>query len=145
MRCMKKTVLTLIVLLFLLTTQSLLAGEKKTIFYNITSDDTWAAGMALGQANKALDSGYKVVIFLNVRGVYLASKSFNSDIAIASSMSLQDMLKGAMKKGATAIICPMCMKKAGITQDDLIEGIVKGGPDVTLKAMTADDTVVISY
>ena len=145
MRCMKKTVLTLIVLLFLLTTQSLLAGEKKTIFYNITSDDTWAAGMALGQANKALDSGYKVVIFLNVRGVYLASKSFNSDIAIASSMSLQDMLKGAMKKGATAIICPRCMKKAGITQDDLIEGIVKGGPDVTLKAMTADDTVVISY
>jgi hypothetical protein len=37
------------------------------------------------------------------------------------------------------------MNKVGITQDDLIEGIVKGGPDVTMKAMTADDTVVISY
>ena len=29
--------------------------------------------------------------------------------------------------------------------DDMIPGAVKGGPDVTMKAMTAEDTVVISY
>jgi hypothetical protein len=37
------------------------------------------------------------------------------------------------------------MRKVRLTQDDLIAGIVKGGSDITLKAMTADDTVVISY
>jgi predicted peroxiredoxin len=137
--------LVLSVLLLLLGATSLSAGEKKTIFYNLTTDEAWAAGMALGQANKALESGYNVVIFLNVRGVLLASKSFKSDISSGSGMSLQEMLKAAIKKGAKAIICPMCMNKVGITQDDLIEGIVKGGPDVTMKAMTADDTVVISY
>ena len=47
--------------------------------------------------------------------------------------------------GATDRICPMCMQKVGMSMDDLVEGVVKGGPDVTLKAMTADNTVVISY
>jgi predicted peroxiredoxin len=122
-----------------------LADEQKTIFYNVTTDEAWAAGMALGQANKALEAGYKVVIFLNVRGVFIASKAFVTDINGASGKSLQDMLKAAMANGAQAIICPMCLGKAGMTMDDVIEGVVKGGPDVTMKAMTADDTVVISF
>jgi predicted peroxiredoxin len=60
-------------------------------------------------------------------------------------MSLQDMLKAAMEKGAQAIICPMCLRKAGMTMEDVIAGVEKGGPDVTMKAMTADNTVIISY
>ena len=146
---MSKKITSMLILSFLLIlsfTTPLAAEEgSKTIFYNITTDDTWAGGMALGQANKALENGYKVVIFLNVRGVFIASKSFNTDTLSASGMSLQDMLKGAIKKGARAIICPMCMKKAGMTKDDIIEGVEKGGPDVTMKLMTADDTAIMSY
>ncbi len=121
------------------------ADEKKTIFYNLTTDEAWAAGMAIGQATKALENGYNVAIFLNVRGVFLASKKFKTDSWAASGESLQDMLKTARDKGAKVIICPMCMKKAGLSMDDIIEGVVKGGPDVTMKAMTADNTAVISF
>jgi predicted peroxiredoxin len=134
--------------MFLLTitvAAPLSASDGKTIFYNVTTDEAWAAGMALGQANKALEAGYKVVVFLNVRGVFIASRSFVTDTNGASGKSLQDMLKAAMGKGAQAIICPMCMGKAGMTMDDVIEGVVKGGPDVTMKAMTADNTAVISF
>ncbi len=123
---------------------TLSATEKKTIFYNVTTEEVWPAGMALGQANMALKNGYKVVIFLNVRGVFLASTSFKTDSFGGSGKSLQDMLRSAMDGGAKVVICPMCMKKAGMTMDDVIKGIVKGGPDV-MKAMTADDTAVISY
>lgn len=137
------------ILLFLLFATTALApvaaDTGKTIFYNVTSDEAWRAGMALGQANAALGAGYKVVIFLNVRGVFLASTHFATDSFGGSGKSLQDMLKAAMQKGATVIICPMCMQKAGLTMDDMIPGAVKGGPDVTMKAMTAEDTVVISY
>lgn len=121
------------------------ADEQKTIFYNVTTDEAWAAGTALGQANKALEVGYKVVIFLNVRGVFIASKSFVTDTNGATGKSLQDMLKAALAKGAQVSICPMCMRKAGMTMDDLIEGVVKGGPDVSMKALTADNTAVISF
>lgn len=133
-------------LLLILSVMPLSADENnKTIFYNITTDEAWAGGMALAQANKALENGYKVVLFLNVRGVFLASKSYQTDTLSASGMSLQDMLKAAIKKGGKAIICPMCMQKVGMSKDDLIEGVEKGGPDITMKLMTADDTVVISY
>ena len=134
-----------LILLFLPLTGTLSAENKKTIFYNITTEEAWSAGMALAQANKALDNGYNVVIFLNVRGVFIAAKSFNTDSFSSSGKSLQDMLKSAMDKGAKAVICPMCMKKAGMTMDDVIEGVVGGGPDTTMKAMTADNTVVISF
>ena len=121
------------------------ADEKKTIFYNLTTDEAWAAGMALGQATKALENGYDVAIFLNVRGVFLASKKFTTDGSGASGRSLREMLETARDKGAKVIICPMCMKKAGLTMNDVIEGVVKGGPDVTMKTMTADNTAVISF
>lgn len=143
---MKSLTNSLVALVFLFAMgTSASADEQKTIFYNVTTDEAWAAGMALGQANKALESGYKAVIFLNVRGVFIASKSFKTDSNGATGKSLQDMLRAAMDKGAQAIICPMCMGKAGMAMEDVIEGVVKGGPDVTLKAMTAEDTTVISY
>ncbi len=134
-----------LILVVALLSGSVSADEKKTIFYNITTDEAWAAGMALGQANKSLENGYNVAIFLNVRGVFLASKQFKTDSWGDSGKSLQDMLKSAMDKGAKAIICPMCMKKVGMTMGDLIKGVVKGGPNVTMKAMTAEDPVVIRF
>jgi predicted peroxiredoxin len=141
----KQTVwLSALVLILTLSTAAI-ADERKTIFYNVTTEEAWSAGMALGQANKALESGYGVVIFLNVRGVFIASKRFNTDTNAAAGVSLQAQLKAAMDKGAKVIICPMCLSKAGMTMDDVIDGVVKGGPDTTMKAMTADDTVVISY
>jgi predicted peroxiredoxin len=121
------------------------AGQKKTIFYNVTTDETWAAGMATGQADMAMKSGYKVVVFLNVRGVYLASKSRAQDIFSGTGKTARDMLTGLMKGGARVIICPMCLKKAGIKDADLLDGVEMGGPKVTFPLMTADDTVVISY
>ena len=142
---MQKRYLFSLALLVALLSGAVSAGEKKTIFYNITTDEAWAAGMALGQANKALDNGYDVAIFLNVRGVFLASKKFKTDSWAESGKSLQEMLQAAMDKGARAIICPMCMDKVGMTMDDLIKGVVKGGPNVTMKAMTAENTVVISF
>ncbi len=144
MKTLKRSMIVLL-LLSVAAVAPVSADGNKTIFYNVTTDEAWAAGMALGQANKALEVGYKVVIFLNVRGVFIASKAFVTDTNGASGKSLQEMLKTAIGKGAQAIICPMCMGKAGMTMDDVIEGVVKGGPDVTMKAMTADNTVVISF
>lgn len=136
----------LLAVMLVAASAAVLADEdKKTIFYNLTTEEAWAAGMALGQANKALENGYAVVIFLNVRGVFIASKTFQTDTNAAAGMSLQDMLKAAMGKGAQVIICPMCMGKAGMTMDDIIDGVVKGGPDVTMPLMTDDDTTVISF
>ena len=136
-----------ILLLSLCMTAGVSAAEtgRKTIFYNLTTDESWAAGMALGQAAMALKEGYGVVVFLNVRAVYLADKSHPQDTFSGTSKTAQEMLSALMEQGARVIICPMCMKKAGIEQSDLISGVEPGGPPVTFPVMTRDDTVVISY
>ena len=142
---MRRLMIAVFTLVLSMASVAALAAEKKTIFYNITTDEAWAAGMALGQANKVLEHGYGVVIFLNVRAVFIASKAFKTDANGATGKSLQEMLRSAMDKGATAIVCPMCLGKAGLTMDDVLDGILKGGIDTTIKALTADDTVVLSY
>ena len=137
-----------LLILVLLVASAMASAEQtqpKTIFYNITTDEAWPAGMAIGQATKAMKVGYKSVIFLNVRGVFIAHKTYSSDSWAGSDKNLQDMLKHAIKSGAQVIICPQCMKKVGMTMENVIDGVVKGGPDVTLKAMTADNTSVISF
>jgi len=121
------------------------ADDDQTFFYNITTDETWAAGMALGQASKALEAGYDVVLFLNVRGVYLAATERQQDTFAPTGHTAGEMLQAALEDGARVIICPMCMEKAGLTMDDLIEGVERGGPDVTFEVMAAEGTVVMSY
>jgi predicted peroxiredoxin len=121
------------------------AGEKRTVFYNVTTDETWASGMATGQAAMAMKAGYKVVMFLNVRGVYLVSKRRALDTFSGTGKTARQMLTDLMKGGARVIICPMCLRKAGISESDLLDGVELGGPEVTFPLMTAEDTVVISY
>ena len=149
MRMQNQPVLMSIVALVLLAALSgaLQAEEHqgKTIFYNLTTDDSWASGMALGQAAMALQSGYKVVVFLNVRGVYLAQQSRGQDTFSGTGMTAHEMLASLREEGARLIICPMCMKKAAITESDLVPGVEMGGPKVTFPLMTAADTVVLSY
>jgi predicted peroxiredoxin len=120
-------------------------AKGKTIFYNLTTDESWAAGMALGQASAAVDNGYAVVVFLNVRGVYLASKSRAQDVFSGTGKTPREMLAQLIDGGARVVICPMCMKKAAIAESDLMSGVELGGPKVTFPLLTADDTVVMSY
>ena len=120
-------------------------AADKTFFYNITTDETWRGGMAVGQATKALEAGYDVVLFLNVRGVRLAAKAGQQDAFGPTGKTPRAMIRAAADEGARVVICPMCLKKAGLAMDDLIEEAERGGPGVTFKLMADDDTVVMSY
>jgi len=132
--------------LFLLGTVPAFADDgTKTVFYNVTTDDSWSSGMALGQAAMARKSGHDVVVFLNVRGVYLADKGRALDVFSGTGKDAHHMIADLKAAGARIIICPMCMKKAGLTEADLVDGVELGGPKVTFPLMTGDDTVVISY
>lgn len=145
MRVQTRFSLTTLLMLALLAAASNSAAADKTFFYNVATDDSWEAGMALGQGNKALEAGYDVVFFLNVRGVHLASTKRQQDTFGPTGHTPREMLQAALEEGARVVICPMCLKKAGMTMDTVIEGAERGGPEVTFKLMADDDTVVMSY
>ena len=129
-----KTVVAALILLFasLVPVGSAQAEDAKPgLFVNLTTDDTWAAAKAIMFAHqKALKNGHKpVVIWLNVRGVYLADKKRPSHVhglLRDKNASIQDMLTAFMKDGGKVLMCQACTAAAGLSSEDYIEGVQMG-------------------
>jgi len=121
------------------------ANEKGGLFVNLTTDDTWAAAKAILFAHeKVLKQGHKpVAIWLNVRGIYLIDKKRPSHVhglMKEKGQSIQDMLRAFMHDGGIVIACAACSKAAGLTQEDFIEGVRMGNPEL-VKGLLFDPNV----
>lgn len=116
------------------------------LFINLTSDDVNRAAMAINFATKVREvREMPVTLFLNVDAVRLADTSI-PETAYATGSTPREMLSDFMELGGTVIICPMCMENVGgIERDQLMEGVILGGPDTTWPALFAPNTTVLSY
>lgn len=105
-------------------------GEGPGLFINLTTDDTWAAAKAISFGHgKALENGYRVAIWMNVRAVYLADEKRPSHIhglMAEEGTSIQDMLQAFIADGGTVLMCQACSAAAGLTEEDYIDGVQMG-------------------
>lgn len=115
------------------------ADAPTTLFVNLTTDDAWTNEMGLFYAEKVLEAGHPVVVFLNVRAVRIGVRDVAAELKPA-----QDALKALMAKGAKVHVCGMCTKRAGLTQEQWIEGSVAGGAE-TVAIQMNPATRVLSY
>ena len=117
---------------------------KTRLFLNLTSDDVWSNQMAFGYANKVMDQGHEVVVFLNVRAVKLAHRSIPQPVDPQRELTARDELTALMERGARVFVCPGCTIKAGLSQEDWIDGVEPGGPE--LIALQMDPlSMIVSY
>ena len=115
------------------------------VFINLTTDDNWRAGMALHWARMALKRGHKVTIWLNVEAVRIAVKRIGHPIHAMQNKSAQEMLQAVAADGATVLVCPGCLKRAGFNRGDLIGAVSTGSPNTVMPAMFDSKTKVISW
>ncbi len=120
------------------------ADDDTTLFINLTTDDPWAAAMALHYAGQVRTMGHRVVLFLNVRAVRLADKAIPESDAGADTKAVQATLREIVANGVTVFVCGMCTKKAGMTEADWIDG-VKPGSRETIEIQMAASTKTMSY
>jgi predicted peroxiredoxin len=120
------------------------ASEKSTLFVNLTSDDLWECQMAMGYAERVHSMGYKVMLFLNVRGVHLANKRLPQPTMATLGKTPADMLTSLTQHGVDVYVCPMCMEQAGMTKDDFIAGVKEASPEMVAIQMDPN-TKVMSY
>ena len=111
------------------------ADAKGGLFVNLTTDDTWAAAKAILFAHeKVLKRGHSpVAIWMNVRAIYLIDKKRPSHVhglMKDQGKSIQDMLKAFIADGGQVIACAACSQAAGLMQQDFIEGVEMGNPDL---------------
>mgnify|MGYP006276532997 CR=1 FL=1 len=121
------------------------AQQERPFFYNITTDDSWAAGMALAQANVAAGRGHDVTVFLNVRGVHLADRHAKTGTFPPAGKTPRQLLEALIGSGEKVLVCGACMQVAGMGDDDLIDGALKASPKTTFGALEAPGAVVLSY
>lgn len=120
--------------------QPALAGDTDPLFINLTTDDSHRANMGITFGRNQLDRGHPLTIFLNDKGVFIGAKSNAAKFA-----EHQKALDEMMKKGATILICPMCMKHYGVKQDDLLPGLKVGNPELTGAAVFRDNTKSLTW
>jgi predicted peroxiredoxin len=120
--------------------------DQQSLFVNLTSDELNRAAMAISFATRVrVEKQIAVTIFLNVEGVRLVDPRVPAQ-TYATGQTPQEMLAAFLEAGGTVIACPMCMKNVGgLTADDLMDGVVVGGSDVTWPRMFADGATVLSY
>ena len=126
--------------LILLTAGTAVAGDKDPLFINMTTDEGHRATMAIGFGKNQMERGHPLTIFLNDKGVHVASKGNANKYG-----AQQKMLSEAMQKGATVIACPMCMKHYGVKETDLLSGIKVGKPELTGGQLFQDNTKTLTW
>ena len=100
--------------------------------------------MAFSYAEKVINAGFPVVLFLNVRAVRLADSEIPQEKDPASGNTAAESLTALINKGATVYVCPSCTERAGMTKERWIAG-VKPGSMETISVHLAPNTKVMSY
>jgi sulfur relay (sulfurtransferase) complex TusBCD TusD component (DsrE family) len=116
------------------------AGVTDPLFVNLTTDDSHRANMGISFGKNQLELGHPLTIFLNDKGVFIGSKVHSAKFA-----EHQKALGELMSKGATILVCPMCMKHYGIKEADLLPGLKVGNPELTGGALFKDNTKTLTW
>lgn len=117
---------------------------KALLFINLTSDDVWTQQMALGFADKVLDMGHPVAVFLNVRAVGLGNKTVPQHVEAGTGKNGHQILQALIAKGARIFLCPGCTQQAGLKVEDRLDGIELGGLEMR-QLLMQPVTKVLSY
>lgn len=94
------------------------------LMINFTSDpmaDPHSGLMGLHLAQKALQGGRQVTVFLNVHGVKLLSPE--ADTLVFREENLKEVMTAFMRDGGAVRACPHCMEAHEITADNFPEGV----------------------
>jgi len=122
------------------------SGQKIAVI-SITSDaqqDPQAVNMGLTFANFCADEKYQVVVFFNVKGAQLPTKSFPDDFKYLEHEPLKAQVKALAAKGVEIHVCPVCMKDLEITDAEIMEeAFVTTKPKLFSKL--GPDTMVFTY
>jgi sulfur relay (sulfurtransferase) complex TusBCD TusD component (DsrE family) len=117
-----------------------LAADKAPLFINLTTDEPHRANMAISFGKNQLERGHALTIFLNDRGVLVGAKAQAGKFG-----NHQKALADLVGKGATVLICQMCMKHYGVGEGDLVPGIRAGNPELTEKALFHGNTKSLTW
>lgn len=126
---MKKVMLALAVSLLLLVNTAQADSSKVTVVMN--SGSLMTQGIALVLTNQMLDQGAEVKILLcDAAGDLALQQAPQSEPLKPNNVTPEQLLMGAMKKGAQVDVCALYLPNKGKQASDLKPGISSARPPV---------------
>jgi sulfur relay (sulfurtransferase) complex TusBCD TusD component (DsrE family) len=116
------------------------AGKEDPLFTNLSSDDSHRSAMALRFSKAMMERGHPLTVFLNDKGVMIASKTKSGEFA-----DQQKELSALMGKGAVVIVCQSCLQHFGLKDTELLDGVKLGTPDMTSEALFKEHTRTMAW
>jgi hypothetical protein len=108
----------------------------------MSTDNTAIFDAAITIGTVALQRGHVVTMLLRVDSIKVAVAKNNYPVG---DTTLSKRLSAFMKAGAMVIAGGSCMKQMGLTQKDLMEGVMIGTPDLVMGKLFKKDTKILSY
>ncbi len=88
-------------------------------------------------ANAALGSDKDTMVFLSTDGVWAAVKGEYDQIDEGAPFApLKELVEKFVANGGKILVCSPCMKKRGITEDQLVEGASPAGGAALVEWLT---------
>lgn len=108
----------------------------------MSTDDTVVFDAAVNIATVALKRGHPVTILLRVNAIKAAVAKNSYPVG---DTTLAKKLSAFMGARGTVIAGGSCMKQMGLSQSDLIKGVIVGTPDLVMGTLFKKDTKILSY
>jgi hypothetical protein len=104
------------------------AQTPSEAFFNVTSADNQAQGMAMVLATQMVEQKASVRILLCGPAGQLALKAYEPAVLKPRNVTPKQMMAGLMKAGATVEVCALFLPNAERTPADLTEGVTVAKP-----------------
>ncbi len=120
-----------------------LTGKKMLIM--ISSGELEKAGMGFTLGLSAVKKGVQTTIVIGAKALSSAKVKGVQNKFIAKEMTHREILKEAIKEGATVQICGMCAKALGLTEENFIKGSHLVDSQKIFNTMYEEGTKVLSF
>jgi predicted peroxiredoxin len=96
---------------------------KDGMFFHIKSNDAHKVIMPLSLGTKMLEDDVNLAYFFDIEGVHAVVKGSEAFTKEGFDMDSHQALQKLMGNNVGLYVCPMCLKAAGYTKEDLMEGV----------------------
>ncbi|MBP6646641.1 MAG: DsrE family protein [Burkholderiaceae bacterium] len=121
------------------------ASAQTDTFFNVTSSDNQAQGMAMVLAGQMAEQKASVRMLLCGPAGQLALKSYEPAALKPKNVTPKQMMEGLIKGGATVEVCALFLPNAGKTPADLIDGVAVAKPPEVAAFMTKPNVKAFGF
>lgn len=111
--------------------------HQQATMVHVSSDEADSVSMAMTLATRLHSKLKNVLVFLDVKGVKVGMKNPTHSLEMGNSL-----VRDFIDQAGRVVICRPCLKKMGVSEDDLLPGMEFSHQDKMAKIFSESPTII---